>query len=74
MKNDLLALIGEDAPALERAAKKVLREALDNVPLHPCDLGDDALAAAQLPVEMQELLRALLASASQRQGESGRQL
>lgn len=64
MKRDLLAVIGDDAPALERAAKKVLREALDNVSVHPCDQGDDAVAATHLSPELRELLAALLSSAA----------
>ncbi|WP_274644370.1 hypothetical protein [Pseudomonas serbica] len=62
MKNDLLKNIGSDASPLALAAKLVLREALDNIQVHPCDEGDDAVAARQLPVEMQALLKALLDS------------
>lgn len=66
MRNDLLAVIGDDAPPLERAAKKVLRDALDNVSVHPCDQGDDSVAAVQLSPEMRDLLTALLSSAAAR--------
>lgn len=62
MRNDLLANIGADATPLAQAAKLVLREALDNIQVHPCDEGDDAVAARQLPVEMLALLNALLDS------------
>lgn len=61
IKRDLLAPIGADATPLELAAKKVLREALDRVQdeLHPCDRGDDVIAAKQLSPELQALLQAL---------------
>ncbi|MCT5016960.1 hypothetical protein ICI41_29800 (plasmid) [Pseudomonas aeruginosa] len=60
MKRDLLASVGANASPLELAAKQVLREALDRVELHPCDEGDDAVAARQLSPEMQALLQALI--------------
>lgn len=59
MKRDLLASVGVNASSLELAAKQVLREALDRVELHPCDEGDDVVAAKQLSPEMQALLHAL---------------
>jgi hypothetical protein len=60
MKNELLKNIGSDASPLAQAAKLVLREALDNIQVHPCDDGNDAVAAKQLPVEMQALLQVLI--------------
>ncbi|HBO5514556.1 TPA: hypothetical protein L4559_003449 [Pseudomonas aeruginosa] len=60
MKRDLLASIGTDASPLAQAAKKVLREALDRVELHPCDQGDDTIAAKELSPELQALLQALI--------------
>lgn len=45
--------------ALALAAKNVLRAALDNVELHPCDRGNDDIAAQQLSPELQELYEAL---------------
>lgn len=60
MKRDLLASVGPDASPLELAAKLVLRKALDRVELHPCDKGDDAVAAKQLAPEMRALLEALV--------------
>ena len=60
MRRDLLAAVGTNASPLELAAKQVLREALDRVELHPCDRGDDAVAAKQLSPEMQALLLALV--------------
>lgn len=60
MRRDLLAAVGADASPLEQAAKQVLREALDRVELHPCDSGDDAVAAKHLSPEMQALLLALV--------------
>ncbi len=56
---DMLASVGTDASPLEQAAKRVLREALDRVELHPCDEGNDAIAAKQLTPELQALLEAL---------------
>lgn len=60
MTRDLLEAVGANASPLEQAAKQVLREALDRVELHPCDQGDDAIAAKQLSPEMQALLQALI--------------
>lgn len=60
MKRDLLVAVGANASPLEQAAKRVLREALDRVEVHPCDEGDDAIAAKQLSPEMQALLQALI--------------
>lgn len=60
MPNDLLANIGADASPLAQAAKLVLRAALDNIEVHPCDEENDAVTAKQLPVEMQALLQALI--------------
>lgn len=59
MKRDLLASIGTDASPLEQAAKQVLREELDRVELHPCDHGDDTVAAKQLSTALQTMLQAL---------------
>jgi len=59
MKRDLLDAVGANATALEIAAKRVLREELDRVQLHPCDEGDDSIAAKQLSPELQALLKAL---------------
>lgn len=59
MKHDLLASVSVSASPLERAARDVLREALDSVDLHPCDEGDDAIAAKQLSPVLQALLTAL---------------
>ncbi|MCR7873197.1 hypothetical protein ACVXHM_16735 [Pseudomonas aeruginosa] len=59
VKRDLLAGIGEGSSPLEHAAKQVLREALDRVEVHPCDRGDDAVAAKELSPELQALLQAL---------------
>lgn len=59
MKRDLLASVGANASPLEKAAKRVLREALDCIEVHPCDEGDDAVAAKQLPPELHALLQAL---------------
>jgi hypothetical protein len=59
VKNDLLAGIGPDSSELEQAAKRVLREALDAERVHPCDEGDDAVAARKLPESMQALFIAL---------------
>lgn len=59
VKRDLLAGIGEGSSPLEQAAKLVLRNALDNVEVHPCDRGDDNVAAKGLSPEMQALLQAL---------------
>ncbi|HDU2622418.1 TPA: hypothetical protein RE968_003383 [Pseudomonas aeruginosa] len=67
IKRDLLASIGADASPLAQAAKKVLREALDRVEVHPCDEGDDTIAAKQLPPEMQALLQALVDVGEQHQ-------
>jgi hypothetical protein len=58
--DDLLAHINADSSPLAKAAKIVLRAALDNIEVHPCDEGNDAVAAKQLPVEMQALLQALI--------------
>ncbi|MFK4136735.1 hypothetical protein ACI2KR_31380 [Pseudomonas luteola] len=57
--HDLLAGIGRDASSLEVAAKALLREALDNVEVHPCDEGNDTVAAKQLSPSLQALLKAL---------------
>ncbi|EPG8943881.1 hypothetical protein L4Z64_001288 [Pseudomonas aeruginosa] len=62
MKRDLLASIGPESSPVKKAAKQVLREALDRAETHPCDEGDDAVAAQQLAPEMKALLGALLAS------------
>lgn len=59
MKRDLLASVGANASPLELAAKQLLREALDCVEVHPCDEGDDAVAAKRLSPELQALLQAL---------------
>lgn len=59
MQYDILGNIGDSASPLEKAAKDVLREALDCVPMHPCDEGDDRLAAKRLSLEHQALLKAL---------------
>lgn len=59
MKRDLLASVGANASPLEKAAKKVLRDALDCIEVHPCDEGDDAVAAKQLSPDLQALLQAL---------------
>lgn len=59
MKRDLLASIGPESSPLEKAAKQVLREALDRAETHPCDEGDDAVAAQQLTPELKALLQAL---------------
>lgn len=59
MKCDLLASVGANASPLEKAAKQVLREALDGIEVHPCDEGDDAVAAKLLSPELQALLQAL---------------
>lgn len=60
MKRDLLASVGANASPLEKAAKQVLCEALDCIEVHPCDEGDDVVAAKQLSPEMQDLLQALI--------------
>jgi hypothetical protein len=44
---------------LQRAASVVLREALDDITVHPCDEGDDRVSSRQLPMSMQQLLFAL---------------
>tara|TARA_R110000744_G_scaffold21437_1_gene55517 strand:- start:142 stop:339 length:198 start_codon:yes stop_codon:yes gene_type:complete len=59
MQRDLLASVDANASPLEKAAKQVLREALDCIEVHPCDVGDDAVAAKQLSPELQALLQAL---------------
>lgn len=59
MKRDLLASVGANASPLEKAAKQLLREALDCIEVHPCDEGDDAVAAKQLSPELRALLQAL---------------
>lgn len=59
MKNDLLASIDSNSSALEQAAKRVLREALDAENVHPCDVGDDAVAVRRLPENMQALFIAV---------------
>lgn len=59
MRNDLLAKVSENASQLEKAAAQVLREAMDNITVHPCDEGDDSVAARSLPESMQKLLTAL---------------
>ncbi|EKC4076496.1 TPA: hypothetical protein OXB29_004898 [Escherichia coli] len=59
MKRDLLESIGLDASPLELAAKAVLRGELDRVEVHPCDEGDDVVAARHLTQEMKILLSAL---------------
>lgn len=59
MRTDLLANITQSSSSLELAAARVLREALDNIDVHPCDEGDDIVAARSLPEEMQQLLKAL---------------
>ncbi|MDT8925201.1 hypothetical protein RBE51_20625 [Pseudomonas taiwanensis] len=59
MKRDLLASVSQNASPLELAAKQVLRGALDDVMVHPCDEGDDVIAAKRLSPEMQALLKAL---------------
>jgi hypothetical protein len=41
------------------AAKAVLRKELDRVEVHPCDEGDDVVAARHLTQEMKILLSAL---------------
>lgn len=56
---DLLAGIGEGSTPLEKAAKLVLRAALDQVAFHLCDRGDDRVAAAELSPELSALLQAL---------------
>jgi len=61
MKYDLLASVGEDASPLAIAAKRVLRTALDEVQTHPCDQGDDLVAAKSLSPEQTGLLEALIA-------------
>ncbi len=52
MKRDLLESIGLDASPLDR-------EELDRVEVHPCDEGDDVVAARHLTQEMKILLSAL---------------
>jgi hypothetical protein len=59
MRNDLLVNVLIDSSPLEKAAGLVLREALDGVTVHPCDEGDDVVAARSLPESMQHLLKAL---------------
>lgn len=59
MRNDLLVNVLIDSSPLEKAAGLVLREALDGVIVHPCDEGDDVVAARSLPESMQYLLKAL---------------
>lgn len=59
MQRNLLESIGAHSTALEQAAKAVLRESLDSISVHPCDEGDDAVAARQLSKEMKALLLAL---------------
>lgn len=59
MRFDLLACIGDDATPLEAASKAVLRDALDDVQVHPCDEGDDRVAARSLSEPMKGLLLAL---------------
>ncbi|WP_205582866.1 hypothetical protein [Pseudomonas aeruginosa] len=59
VKRDLLADIGEGSSPLEQAAKQVLRDALDQVEVHPCDRGDDTVAAQALSPVLKALLKAL---------------
>ena len=59
MQRDLLASVDANASPLEIAAKKVLREALDRIEVHPCDADDDVVAAKKLSPELQALLQAL---------------
>ena len=59
MRNDLLVNVLIDSSPLEKAASLVLREALDGITVHPCDEGDDVVAARSLPESMQYLLKAL---------------
>lgn len=59
MHFDLLETVGPNASPLEKTAKRVLRAALDDAEIHPCDEGDDRVAARRLSPELQELLRAL---------------
>lgn len=47
------------APALTEAAEEVLREALDSVEVHPCDVNNDAVRARGLVGSMQRLYSAL---------------
>lgn len=59
MRNDLLVNVLIDSSPLEKAAGLVLREALDGITVHPCDEGDDAVAARSLSEPLQYLLKAL---------------
>ena len=45
--------------AIEAAALEVLRDALDNVEVHPCDQNNDDIKAKQLSEPLQKLYRAL---------------
>lgn len=67
MKRDLLEGIGADSSPLEQAAKRVLREALDQIDVHPCDEGDDSAAADLLSPEMRALLFALTGHVTRRE-------
>lgn len=62
MKRDLLAKIDDTASALEKAAKVVLREALEDAHVHPCDVQDDVIAARSLSEPLKKLLDALVGS------------
>ncbi|KVS06739.1 hypothetical protein [Burkholderia vietnamiensis] len=48
-----------DREEIVRAATAVIRDALDDVQVHPCDQYDDDVKARQLPVHMHALYLAL---------------
>lgn len=79
MRHNLLAWVTDKSSELEKAAAAVLREALDAVDVHPCDEGDDTVAAKSLSQPLFKLLTALLkrsemleGACSEPQGVDGR--
>lgn len=58
---DVAVTLARHVKQLEAAASLVLRDALDGVPVHPCDENDDAVRAKGLPEPMASLYAAMVA-------------
>jgi hypothetical protein len=62
---DVAVTLARHILQLEAAARLVLREALDDVPVHPCDVEDDAVRAKGLPEPMANLYAAVTTPSEQ---------
>lgn len=60
----------KEIEGLRAAAQSVVRLALDNVDVHPCDYGNDEVASRGLPTEMRNLYIVLNAAIAQQTKET----